>query len=363
MKFFRSLFSKNTYQFLTISKEVVIALILVILPIFYPTTAKAGLFSIVSNIAADKAMAKANEIPDAPNSQNMPLPKPVINADPAPGNSIRPILATENALVAEIGPSGTASEIDKAPNTQISLYVVRSGDTLSEIAEMFDVSSNTIIWANNLSRNPTLKEGQMLVILPITGVQHVVKKGDTLKSIVNQYIKNDTNEVLLKEVLQYNGLSRNSTLVVGSTIIIPDAELEASVPSKSPTVSTAAKISAREYALRYYRRPIDGGRTSQKIHGHNGVDLAAPEGTPIYAAADGVVIANLTNGGWNGGYGNYVIISHANGTQTLYAHNSVNYVTVGETVKKGDRIARIGMTGKTTGAHVHFEIRGATNPF
>jgi murein DD-endopeptidase MepM/ murein hydrolase activator NlpD len=91
--------------------------------------------------------------------------------------------------------------------------------------------------------------------------------------------------------------------------------------------------------------------------------LAAPVGTLIKASAAGKVISSINNGGWNGGYGNYVIIAHDNGSQTLYAHNQKNFVTVGERVEQGEIIAKIGMTGKTTGPHVHFEIRGAKNPF
>ena len=109
-------------------------------------------------------------------------------------------------------------------------------------------------------------------------------------------------------------------------------------------------------------KPISGGRKSQGIHGHNGVDLAAPVGTPIMASASGKVIISRT-GGYNGGYGTYVVISHSNGTQTLYAHMSDNYVTVGESVSQGQTIGEIGMTGRTTGPHIHFEVRGASNPF
>jgi len=347
MKFFRNLSSKNTYYFLNLSKEMVIAIILLIFQIFYPSVARAGFFSFMG----DKASAKTPEVEYIPNSQNMAILKAVVNVDPQPYSADpRPILASENALVAEIGPAGTASDIDHSMSTEISLYVVRSGDTLSEIAEMFGVSVNTILWANNLSRATALKEGQTLVILPITGIQHVVRKGDTLKAIVAKYKGN------LEEVLQYNDLTQNAVLVEGSTIIIPDAEpttLVASTPSKA---SASVKSS-------YYTRPIVGGRKSQGLHGHNGVDLAAPVGTPIYAAAGGTVIASVKNGAWNGGYGNYVIISHPNGTQTLYSHNEVNFVNVGDIVSRGDMIARVGMTGKTTGPHVHFEIRGASNPF
>ncbi len=353
MEFFRHIFSKNTYSFINLSKEVIIALILISIPAFYPKTSNAGFFSFISDVAGDKASAKTLETYDAPNSQKMPILKAVVNSNPNPYLALNePVLHSENSLQAEIGPSGTISEIEEVSNTQISLYVVRSGDTLSEIASMFDVSANTIIWANNLGRNPTLREGQTLVILPITGIRHIVKKGDTIDGIVSKY-KAD-----LEEVLIYNDISRNSTLAVGSTIIIPDAEPD--IEARSSVNSSKNNKSAPPS---YYMRPIFGGKKSQGLHGNNAVDLAANIGTPIYAAAGGTVIASMNNGGWNGGYGNYVIISHPNGTQTLYSHNSKNLVSVGDKVSKGDRIATVGMTGKTTGPHVHFEIRGAKNPF
>lgn len=348
MKFFRCNLSKNTFSFLTLSKEVLISFLLIIFPIFYPSTALAGIFSLISG---DKASASVSDHQDVPNSQTMSVLRAVVNSNPAPlSEEDHPILAFENALVAEIGPAGTASEIDESTNTEISLYIVRSGDTLSEIAEMFNVSVNTIVWANDISRNAPLREGQTLVILPITGIRHTVKKGDTIKGIVAKY-KAD-----LKEVLQFNDLTLASAIREGDTIMIPDAE-----PTSTPRSSSSPATSPSYPG--YYMRPIIGGKKSQGLHGHNGVDLAAPIGTPIYASAGGTVIASMSNGGWNGGYGNYVIISHQNGTQTLYSHNLINTVSVGEKVKRGDLIGKIGMTGKTTGPHVHFEIRGAKNPF
>jgi murein DD-endopeptidase MepM/ murein hydrolase activator NlpD len=101
---------------------------------------------------------------------------------------------------------------------------------------------------------------------------------------------------------------------------------------------------------------------TQGIHGHNAVDLASSYGTNIMAAADGTVIVAKI-GGWNGGYGNYVVINHPNGTQTLYAHMSSISVSVGQGVTQGESIGRMGETGDATGVHVHFEIRGAPNPF
>lgn len=349
MQFLRSILFKNSYSVLSFGTEAFIASVLIILPILYPNTAEAGIFSF---IGGDRASAKTQDVSDAPNSQTMTVLKAVVNSNPSLlAMNDHPILISENALVAEIGPSGTASQIDdNNTSTAISLYVVRVGDTLSDIAGMYDVSINTIVWANDINRSTPLKAGQTLTILPITGVRHSVKKGDTIQGIVAKYKAN------LEEVLEFNDLSLSTTLKEGQTIIIPDAEMTV-VSRASSGLSSAPAYS------NYYVRPIKGGRKSQGLHGHNGVDLAAPVGTPIYASAGGTVIVSIQNGGYNGGYGNYVIISHPNGTQTLYSHNAKNTVAVGDKVDKGDQIGTIGMTGKTTGPHIHFEIRGARNPF
>lgn len=340
----------------------VITLTLSLIQISYPKTVNAGLFSFISDLTGDKASAKTLEVPTTVSSQNMILLQAAVNTDPNPNkiDEYTP-LAYGNALSAEIGPQGTVSDVEDTVSTEISLYTVRDGDSLAKIAKLFDVSVNTIIWANNLGSNPTLKEGQMLVILPISGIKYTVKKGDTIRGIVNRY-KAD-----LDEVLQYNDLSLSSMLNIGDTIVIPDAE-----PTASPVPKILASKSTGTNPLHdangpfypgYYIKPVDVGSKSQGLHGYNAVDLAAPVGTPIHAAADGTVIASMTSGSWNGGYGNYVIISHANGTQTLYAHTLKNFVSVGDHVEQGQLIAKIGMTGKSTGPHVHFEIRGAKNPF
>ncbi|MCR4274617.1 MAG: M23 family metallopeptidase [Candidatus Campbellbacteria bacterium] len=240
-----------------------------------------------------------------------------------------------------------------ATSDQISTYIVREGDSLSTIADMFNVSINTIRWANDLSGKSLIRPGQTLVILPVTGIQHIVKKGDTVKSIAKKY-KGD-----LDEILQYNGIEIDSALAVGSEIIIPDGEIVA-VPSKS-SVGGASRAYAGPTYAGYYMRPTRGIKT-QGLHGNNGIDIGSPAGTPIWAAAAGEVIVS-SSGGWNGGYGNYVVIKHDNGTQTLYSHNSSNAVSVGQTVAQGDVIGYVGSTGRSTGSHVHFEVRGATNPF
>jgi len=110
-------------------------------------------------------------------------------------------------------------------------------------------------------------------------------------------------------------------------------------------------------------RPLVGGVRTQGVHGYNGVDIAAPVGTPFLASAAGEVIVARSSG-WNGGYGQYIVVRHANGTQTLYAHASQIIVGVGQRVVQGQVIGYVGSTGRSTGAHLHFEIRGGPrNPF
>ena len=340
MKYYSHNFSiqRRSYKNFQIKAALFILSILVTISLFfiYPRTVKAGLFSSIFNVTTDEVSAKTYDDQYIPNSQNMIVLKAVVNVDPNPEKSSNNIvLARDNAFMAEIGPSGSIQDIDNQVNTKISLYVVREGDSLSEIAELFDVSVNTILWANNLDRKSKIQEGQTLIILPISGIRHTVKKGETIKGIVTKY-KADLNEVLV-----YNDLSLDSTIKEGDTITVPDAEptaLQTAITSK-----TKSNTSVGPSYLGYYMRPISGGRKSQGLHGHNGIDSVT--------------------GGWNSGYGNYVIISHPNGTQTLYSHNSVNLVVVGQKVDKGDTIAKIGITGKVTGPHVHFEVRGAKNPF
>jgi len=153
-------------------------------------------------------------------------------------------------------------------------------------------------------------------------------------------------------------LAINESLEVGSIIIIPDGEL--TLPA-APGVRTPRFTGLPEYRG-YYMRPIFGGRKTQGIHGYNGVDLANPCGSPILASAPGTVIITRPSG-WNGGYGRYLVLTHPNGTQTLYAHIGNILARVGQTIAQGSQIATVGDTGNSTGCHVHFEIRGARNPF
>ncbi len=286
-------------------------------------------------------------------SQNISLLQAALNPDPNPAKGGGDITVVgDTALLPETGPSGTMVDIEESHSDQISLYVVREGDTLSQIAKMFGVSVNTVMWANDVSAK-TLKPGQQLVILPISGVKYTVKKGDTVKSIATKY-KADANEVI-----QFNNLKDGVALVVDSTIIIPDGEIDA--PKVSGVTAKPHGTGGPNFDY-YYAKPLAVYRKTQGLHGYNGVDLGAPAGTPIMASAAGTVIVSK-NYGWNGGYGEYVVVAHSNGTQTLYAHMNANITYQGMSVYQGQVIGYVGSTGKSTGSHLHFEVRGARNPF
>ncbi|MDE2218006.1 MAG: peptidoglycan DD-metalloendopeptidase family protein [Patescibacteria group bacterium] len=287
----------------------------------------------------------------------MPLLQAAPNSDPnaAKGGGDIAIVGNE-ALLPEAGPSGTIADIEEGgSNGTISSYVVRKGDTLSLIAKMFNVSANTIAWANDIKSGHYIKEGDTLIILPISGVRYTVKSGDNIKKVVAKY-KGE-----LEEVLQYNNLKADSPLVDGDTIIIPNGQME-STSGSSAGPHSKFRGGSGPYYEGYYIRPIEGGRKSQGLHGWNAVDLAAPVGTPIFAAASGVVVISK-NYGWNGGYGNYAVIEHPNKTQTVYGHMVQNISYEGEYVVQGQIIGYVGTTGRSTGPHLHFEVRGAKNPF
>jgi LysM repeat protein len=316
-----------------------------------PFNAYAGVFSFISDFTHGKeADANASLV----TSQTMAVLE--ANLGPASvfslgGGEIS--IVNGSALIQETGIIGTQADLTDARSTRISIYVVRKGDSLSQIARMFDVSVNTIIWANDIKGS--IHEGDELVILPISGVSRTVVKGDTIQSIAAKY-KAD-----IDDILSFNNLNTGDALVIGSTIIVPDGEIRVNTAiSSNPTEKL--RNAGGPYYPGYYMRPVIGGRKTQGLHGYNGIDIAASIGTPIYAAADGVVTIARASG-YNGGYGSYVVISHANGTQTLYGHMNSVKVSQGQAVEKGDVIGSLGNSGKSTGPHIHFEVRGAVNPF
>lgn len=275
-------------------------------------------------------------------------------ADPLAARGGGDILVQDGALV----PGGVVGEdlVNDATYAagEISLYVVREGDTLSQIAEMFGVNSNTILWANDIARATSIQPGDTLVILPITGVRHVVGAGDTIASIAKKY-DGDADEII-----SYNQLASADAIAVGDTVVVPGGNMQQAAPAASR--ATPTRVTGTASVSSNFVHPAPGAVRTQGIHGYNAVDLAAAFASPIRAAAAGEVIVSKSSG-WNGGYGNYIVIRHGNGSQTLYAHLSSNAVGVGAFVAAGEVIGAMGTTGRSTGTHLHFEVRGATNPF
>ncbi len=238
-------------------------------------------------------------------------------------------------------------------------YKVKSGDTLTGIAHRFGVSMMSVWWANQLTSKDELHVGQVLVIPPVSGVVVTVASGDTLESLAKKY--SATGD----EILSYNGLTE-STLVIGQRIIIPDGigkAIPTPKPTKAPTVSSGGgggggggsiHPPTGTYGGGAFAWPVPGGSISQYFHyGHPAIDIAAPYGTRILAAAAGTVIF----AGWKDAMGGYQVwLSHGSGLYTAYYHMSAITVNVGQHVGRAQQVGRVGQSGYATGPHCHFEV-------
>ncbi len=246
-------------------------------------------------------------------------------------------------------------ELSNDNENEITEYEVVSGDTLSSIADKYNISVDTILWANDLNSKSSIKVGQKLVILPVSGISYKVKSGDTVSSLAKRF------NVTERDIVDFNKTHDNK-LIIGENIIIPGGKINNKVVDDKKT-SDSTKDKNITNGTGSFARPIAGGIKTQGLHGYNGIDIGAPVGTSVFASLDGVV--TLVRGGdaWNGGYGNYIVIKHKNGVQTLYAHLDSILVSKGQNVSKGQTIGKSGNTGRSTGPHLHFEVRGARNPF
>lgn len=277
------------------------------------------------------------------------------------------LLVEKNSLRAAVPPTTVSAQIlgtmvvDYEPEIQrksITEYTVEQGDTLSVLAEKFNISSDTLRWANKLS-NSNIRVGQKLVIPPVSGIIHHVKSGDTVSGIAGTY-KGKT-----AEIIAFNELNSESDIFIGDILIIPNGVMPA--PAARPAVAQAHAQPQTQAQVpissAYFIAPTKG-QISQRLHWYNAVDFSNPCGSLVFASAQGTV--QRVSYGWNNGYGNYLTILHPNGVVTLYAHLSQISVSSGTNVSQGTIIGRVGNTGRTvgaTGCHVHFEVRGAANPF
>lgn len=271
-------------------------------------------------------------------------------------------------LIASPADESTAPQKER---TETVNYVVKDGDSLGLIAKQFGVDVGTILWANGRTATQYIRPGDTLRIPPVSGVLVTVKKGDTLLSLANKYNADAT------QIASANRLDADRSLTIGTEIVIPGGE----PPEISSPIASRQTPPSRSYT----QNPPESGRheavpiitqkpadadTSEAPVGklfwptsghsitqyyswhHTGLDIDGDFSSPLYAAHDGVV----TTAGWNsGGYGLQIVVT-GNGVMTRYGHSSKIFVKVGDVVKRGQTIAMMGSTGRSTGSHLHFEV-------
>ena len=248
-----------------------------------------------------------------------------------------PVMITPQVLGSLLDSEGTGTR------SEIIKYSVKPGDTLSFIAAKFNISLQTILWANGLNSRSTIKPGQELVILPVSGVLYTVRKNDTLGAIAKRY-KAD-----VKKIIAFNGLSEEADIYIGDPLIIPGGKMPARI----------SRLALIPVAESYFIFPCQG-IISQGLHYYNAIDIANKCGKPVVAVSDGTVqrVGRIRVGGKR------ITILHPNGVVTYYGHLSKILVAPGQKVNTGDIIGYIGNTGYTlgpTGCHLHFEVIGAKN--
>ncbi len=256
---------------------------------------------------------------------------------------------------AEFQGEGMTTKISLKPNDTIITYPVQEGDTLSLIAKKYNLTVDTIRWQNDLKTVDSIKPGQKLEIPPIDGVVHRVKRGDTIHSIAKKYSV-DAQVIINWPYNSYTD-DENFGLAVGQLLVVPDGVM----PQEKlwdPNTYIAGRLTPDAgvvSASGNFAWPASGSITQRYVWYHPGVDIANKNSPDILAADAGTV----TVAGWpdNYGYGNRVIIDHGNGFTSLYGHLASIYVTPGQTVNRGDLIGKMGSTGRSTGTHLHLEIR------
>jgi len=233
---------------------------------------------------------------------------------------------------------------------EIEEYIVEKGDTLSSIAEKFDISLETLLWANDLRSNSVIQPGQKLIILPTSGVLHVVHEGDTLSEIAEIY------QAKVEDIVEFNGLEDEGRIYTGDLLIVPGG--------KKPKI--IQKYVQVPLSQSYFICPIPSPcRITQGLHWYNAVDFSNGKcGEPVFAAAGGTV--QRTGYGKISGY--FVRILHPNGVVTFYGHLAKIIVSPGQKVYQGQIVGYMGYSGLTrprgpAGCHLHFDVRFARNPF
>jgi len=240
-------------------------------------------------------------------------------------------------------------------------YQVNAGDTVSSIAQKFGVSLDTVRWANDLKSINDIRQDQILKILPVSGILHSVRRGETVNSIAKIY--NASSQAIVD--FPFNTFINDETfaLAVGQDLVVPEGVMPkvktwSKVSSSKPRQIVPATATAGQYIWPTV------GKISQGYHWyHKAIDIADPSAPAVVASRGGRVIKAGWVGQWS--YGIHIIIDHGGGYSTLYGHLSSVSVSPGQSVLRGQIIGRMGSTGRSTGTHLHFEVRtptGNANP-
>lgn len=274
------------------------------------------------------------------------------------------------------------TELPNRPRLSVIKYLVQEGDSLFEIAETFALKPETILWGNwiTLDQDPhTLKPGQELDIPPVDGVLHTWSEGESLDAVADFFYVDS------EDIIDWPGnhiepnIDRATPLLEeGALLMIPGGRRDppswqmVSITRSNPA---AASILGPGSCGSIYSGPVGTGVFEWPISStwlsgypyipglHEAIDIGGSIGNAIYAADTGVIVY----AGWNNyGYGNVIVIDHGNGWQTLYAHLNSVYFGCGQAVFQGNKIGSMGVSGNSSGPHLHFEMRsdiwGRVNP-
>jgi len=349
-------------------KDPLICLKIVSVLLFFSVCFGSGLFSKSLSDKGDFLIAAASKMFEESNENSLfitPLekfqpesPELLLVENSSLKGSCPPTTFSPQVLGNLFGGYGSDSD-----NKAIVEYSVESGDSLWSLADDFGLSLESILWANDLNKYSKIQPGQKLIIPPTDGIIYYVKAGDIISEIAQKY-KGESDEII-----NFNNLSGAADIYAGDIIIIPGGEM--------PSVTTYVQSSPDLVPIgnSYFICPISSPCTiTQGLHWYNAIDFSHGKcGEPIYAAAAGEVLkvklTNSTSKWAYGGAGNHISILHPNGVVTMYGHIAAALVGPGEKVSQGQIIAYMGGqpgtpgAGMSTGCHVHFDVRGAKNPF
>jgi len=265
----------------------------------------------------------------------------VLHSDTAIETSLRRLVVPE-VRAENLTTESIANIPESIREVSFSEYRVRNGDTVSAIQHRSGLRNlSSILSVNNIDNARRIRPGQLLRIPSTDGIQYTVVRGDSLQGIANRY------GIEVTSLLDANDLA-NATLVPGQNLFIPGASMSTMALRRAMGELFLTPLRGRLTSPYGYRRdPFTGVRTF-----HTGIDIAAPVGTPIKATLDG----RIATTGYSAVYGNYVIITHDGGYQSLYAHMHRIQVKRGQRVTQGGILGLVGNTGYSTGPHLHFSV-------